>query len=54
MNQPANQDADRSHKSSVFYEKDGKRLDTGLKKAALEDYNKRLIVNTERPQNGSR
>lgn len=31
-----------------------KQPDTGLKKFALEDWQKRLIVNTERPHNGGR
>lgn len=45
-------DVDRSHNAPVLG--DGKHKPTGLKEEALKDYQKRLILNTERPHNGGR
>ena len=45
-------DTDRSHDATPLG--DGKHKPTGLKEEALKDWNKRLIVNTERPHDGGR
>lgn len=44
-------DAARDHNAPVL---GGKHKPTGLKEEALKDWNKRLIVNTERPSDGGR
>lgn len=48
------QDKNGPHNAPIFYKdpKTGKPIDTGFKKAAIEDYNKRLIVNTEKSSGG--
>jgi hypothetical protein len=47
------QDRDRSHNLPPLGN-GGKKVDTGLKKAAIADWNSRLVVNTEKPATGSR
>ena len=42
----------RQHNAPVLG--DGKTEPTGLKEEALKDWQKRLIVNTERPHDGGR